>query len=231
MGTLDSRKIKQAALNLGADLCGIALIDRFAEAPEGFHPTDIDSYCESVIVFARRLPASALFALHPIPYSHARDLILREVDRIGIELCFYLEEEGVRAVPIPAEDPLENDGTHPAGERGVLSLAHAAYLAGLGVIGRNALVINRKFGNMIELGAILVDLELDADPPATYVCCPPHCNLCLEVCPAGALDGQGINPRLCRAHSQPPTDAAPNHAQSLIRCNQCRQACPVCLGI
>ena len=38
---LDSKKVKQIMMSLGADLCGIASIDRFADAPKGFHPVDV----------------------------------------------------------------------------------------------------------------------------------------------------------------------------------------------
>ena len=33
--------VKTAAVKLGADLCGIASVDRFTEAPKGFHPQDV----------------------------------------------------------------------------------------------------------------------------------------------------------------------------------------------
>ncbi len=34
-------KIKEAILSYGADVCGIASIERFVDAPEGFSPKDI----------------------------------------------------------------------------------------------------------------------------------------------------------------------------------------------
>ena len=34
-------EIKSIAFDLGADLCGIAPVDRFSSAPKGFHPIDI----------------------------------------------------------------------------------------------------------------------------------------------------------------------------------------------
>ena len=38
---IDSTKVKEIIKILGADLCGIASLDRFADAPEGYHPTDV----------------------------------------------------------------------------------------------------------------------------------------------------------------------------------------------
>jgi len=47
---MDSNNIKQILYDLGADFCGIASVDRFNEAPEGFNPTDTLPSCKSVTV-------------------------------------------------------------------------------------------------------------------------------------------------------------------------------------
>lgn len=38
---MKSLEVKQLAYELGADLCGIASIDRFDDAPKGYHPLDV----------------------------------------------------------------------------------------------------------------------------------------------------------------------------------------------
>jgi len=53
---MDLKTVKDLVINLGADLWGIAPEKRFLNAPEGFRPTDIYSNCQSVIVFAKRMP-------------------------------------------------------------------------------------------------------------------------------------------------------------------------------
>ncbi len=35
---------------LGADLCGIASIDRFANAPKGYHPLDVFPACLQILL-------------------------------------------------------------------------------------------------------------------------------------------------------------------------------------
>ena len=62
-------------------------------------------------------------------------------------------------------------------------------LAGLGKIGRNTLLINKDYGNMIWLGAVLTSLTLDGDPIVSYQACVPDCSLCIDKCPQNALDG------------------------------------------
>lgn len=51
---ITKKEIKERLYELGADLCGIAGVDRFGEAPEGYHPLDVLPSCQSVIVFACR---------------------------------------------------------------------------------------------------------------------------------------------------------------------------------
>lgn len=38
---ITKKEIKERLYELGADLCGIAGVDRFGEAPEGYHPLDV----------------------------------------------------------------------------------------------------------------------------------------------------------------------------------------------
>ena len=66
---ITSADIKAYAAELGADLCGIASIDRFYDAPEGFHPSDVLNETQSVISFACRIPETSLFVNSPSPYD------------------------------------------------------------------------------------------------------------------------------------------------------------------
>lgn len=151
---MDHLKIKAIAKDLGADICGIASVERFQDAPAGFNPSDIYSKCKSVIVFAKRVPAGSLSAENCIPYTHISDVIVQEVDRLGAKLCLILEDLGIEAVPIPSDDPSEYWEAENQYAMGILSMRHAGYLAGLGVMGKNTLLINEKYGNMIQIGAI-----------------------------------------------------------------------------
>ena len=46
--------VKNLVKNFGADLCGIAAMERFKDAPEGFKPTDIYPDAKSVVVVAKK---------------------------------------------------------------------------------------------------------------------------------------------------------------------------------
>ena len=57
---MNSREVKEIFYGLGAELCGVASLDRFADAPAGYHPLDVWPGCRSVISFACRFPAAAV---------------------------------------------------------------------------------------------------------------------------------------------------------------------------
>ncbi|HMK54058.1 MAG TPA: epoxyqueuosine reductase [Methanobacteriaceae archaeon] len=224
---MNSQTIKNITGKLGADLCGIACADRFKDAPPGFNPLDIYSGCESVIVFAKRVPTGSLSADNCIPYTHMSDVVTQEVDRLGIELCLILEDLGIEAIPIPSDDPSEYWESENQYARGILSLRHAGYFAGLGILGKNTLLINEKYGNMIQIGAVLVDIKLKSDPIASYEGCLVDCGLCIESCPQKALNGLTVNQKLCRALSNFITE----RGYILKKCNLCRRDCPNALGL
>lgn len=160
--------VKEAATRLGAELCGIAPVDRFKEAPEGFHPRDVFPGCKSVIVLASQFARSTLGARSSVPYSFVRNMMVGKMDGISFELANQLDAKGIAAVPIPSAEPYEYWDEVRIQGRGIISLKHAAVLAGLGRMGKNTLLINNLYGNMIWLSAILISEEVKADPLAVY---------------------------------------------------------------
>lgn len=217
--------IKGIAAKLGADLCGIAAIDRFDGAPEGFHPAAIYPQCRSVVVVAKRLPRGTGLVSPRIVYNKANDMNTFEVDRIAYLAALDIENLGGTAVPLPSDSPYDYWESDSLTGKGILSMRHAAVLAGMGSLGKNSMLINRTFGNMVTIGAILTDLELASDPLAEDLCIPA-CRRCLAACPQQALDGTGARQNLCRPHTYD-TNA---RGFGVINCNACRTVCPLAFG-
>jgi epoxyqueuosine reductase len=224
---LEAPAVKKMTIELGADLCGIAPADRFAEAPDGFHPNDIFKECKSALVFAKRIPAGTLLASSCVPYTHANEIVMREIDLLVFDVSLRMEDKGVKTVVIPTDDPSEYWEPDRQYARGILSLRHAGQLAGLGVLGRNTLLKNNTYGNMIQIGAVLLDVEFEGDPVAAYRACPPDCRICLDSCPQGAIDGETVDQKLCRIES----DFINQRGFKLKRCFLCRKLCPHAQGI
>lgn len=218
-------QVRHMVREAGADLCGIAAIERFADFPSGFRPEDIYAGCRSVVVLAKRLPRGLARVSPQIVYNHTNSLSIQEVDRISYVASLALEHLGCTAIPLPADSPYEYWEAERLRGRGILSMRHTAVAAGLGCLGKSTLLLNKTYGNFLTLGAILTDLELISDPLAEPLC-PPNCRRCLDSCPTGALDGKTVNQQLCRPHTYT-TNA---RGYGVVNCNNCRMTCPRAFG-
>jgi epoxyqueuosine reductase QueG len=218
--------IKDMVLKFGADVCGIANINRFGEAPPGFHPQDIYPSCRSVIVFGLALPKGLLSVDPRIIYGHFNDSSFPEVDAIAYKTAKEVERlyQGC-AIPIPSDGPYEYWDMERLEGRGILSMKHAAVLAGLGALGKSTMLLNEKYGNLLGLGAVLTELDLASDSLAENICLK-GCNLCLKNCPTQALDGVSTNQKSCRPHAY----GKNARGFEVVNCNKCRSVCPMRFG-
>lgn len=221
--SISSTEVKDIAYSLGADLCGIAGVDRFSEAPKGFHPLDVFPGCKSVISFAVRFPVGTLACKTPVPYTRVRNSITPKLDAIALDLCIELEKRGVIAVPIPTNESVWDEGTQRW--RSVISQKHAAQAAGLGTIGRHSLLITPEFGSMVWLGCVLCDAQLEADALKERIC--TDCDKCVKVCPVGALENADLNQNVCWDHAFGDDEDLKSW---VISCHKCRDICPYNLG-
>jgi len=218
---MEPNLIKDFARLVGAHECGVASIERFAGAPEGFNPKDVFSACKSVVVCIKQMPTGAICADNPIPYTHTAYKMYEEMDRISMDLCRFFQGHGVKAVLVPADVPYLYWDAERMHGMGILSLKHAAVLAGLGIMGKNTILINEALGNMVYIGAVLVDAEIEPDPVVLDFECPPACTRCLDVCPRHAMDGATIDQKLCRQESFIKT----SRGFDVYSCSQCRKVC------
>lgn len=220
---MNSTEVKNIAFSLGADLCGIASLDRFKNAPEGYHPLDVLPTCKSVVSAACRFPVGTLICKTPVPYTRVRNSIAPKMDAIALDLCIELEKQGVVAIPIAAIDDQWDEKTKRT--RSIVSQKHAAEAAGLGSIGRHSLLITPEYGSMVWLASVLTDAELEADPMTKKVC--NDCGLCVAACPVNALENKELNQKKCWEHA---FGDNPVTKDWQISCHKCRDICPFNLG-
>lgn len=223
---LTTINIESMAQHLGADLCGVAPIASFSNSPKGFHPTDIYSNTQSVIVIAKREPVSTALLNSNVAYTFVSNMVLLEVHNITMNLLYYLEQNGVTAIPAPSEPYNYWDNETMTG-KGILSLKHAGELAGLGVIGDNSLLNNPKYGNLIRLSAILTNLKLTPSKKTDYALNCANCQICINSCPVNAITNGTVNQYKCRIQSQ----VCNPKNEMLISCKLCRSSCPYMVGM
>lgn len=222
---LKAEEVKRILYDMGADLCGVASIDRFDGAPEGFHPLDVLPSCQSVVVFAKKFPAGTMQCKTPVPYTISRNMLADILDKMAVQFCNEMEQFGVVAAPTSAISHNQLDAK--AGRfRGIVSAKHCAVAAGLGRIGKNTLVATPEYGSVVWLVAVLTDAPLEADEVLTGDPCPAGCSICIDNCPAHALGNAEMNQRDCFAHAFH-TDST---GTLTITCHLCRTQCPNCLG-
>lgn len=218
---MNNNDIKSAACTAGADICGVASLERFSDAPEGFHPSDIYKDTRSVVVFARRIPKGASSAGNPFPYSISDGIATDQIRNITYNFSLLLEDKGIIAVPVYTEPYAFWDKNTLTG-KGDLSLKHAGYLAGLGVFGRNHLLYNYQFGNMIKLGALLINIQVEPDEIQSFSFCKDTCLLCIKNCPSGALEKNSVIQKKCRNQSE----GLSLKGYPITTCAVCRTICP-----
>jgi epoxyqueuosine reductase QueG len=224
---IDAAEVKAIALSLGAEQCGIARADSFGQAPAGFRPVDIYDRCRSVVVFLKTMPGEITRAANPVPYSNTAYLIYAELDHLGLELVRELERRGLPSVPVPCDTPYLHWDEASRHGMGILSMRHAAQLAGLGRLGRNSLLVNEELGNLGYIGAVLTAAELEPDPPLEGSPCPDSCRICEEACPENALVGKTVIQERCRRRSI--VDVG--RSFSIYDCHLCRSQCPRSAGL
>ena len=219
--------IRQILLSLGADVCGFGSLDRFENAPAGFSPKDVWPECRTVIAFGIALPKGLLEAPGELIYGHFNAMTANNVDRIGLEAARQLEARlPARVMPIPCDAPYDAWDAETMTGKGILSMRHAAVACGLGQIGKSSLLLNPTYGNRLTIGLLLTDLALPSDDPCENICIP-GCTRCVDACPANAIQPDGtIQQGKCR----PNTFGQNAKGFATVRCNCCRNVCPMRFG-
>jgi len=105
--------------------------------------------------------------------------------------------------------------------------------AGIGWIGKNRQLILPGKGSAFLLGELLIDVELVYDTPATNHC--GNCKRCLDACPTKALnETSGLDANLClsyltiekRGLFNPMETSLVEKSNCLFGCDKCLDACP-----
>lgn len=107
-----------------------------------------------------------------------------------------------------------------------------AQRAGIGWLGKHTNIITRDFGSWVFLGELILDVELEYDPPFDQDLCG-SCTACLEACPTGAIvDDYVLDANRCISYLTiehrgdfPATASGDLHGW-IYGCDICQEVCP-----
>lgn len=201
---LTSEMVRKMAIEAGFDLCGIANIERFKDAPHDLHPATIFPEVRSVIVCAKRISRGSMRGIEEGTYwpnynmfSYGR---LNSTNGIRLwHLCKGIEKAGWEAMPLHVGATVaEFEGkprsrSNPYNGMDVqLHIRLAAAAAGLGEPGWSKVFLTPQFGARQRFIIALTDAPLEPDPLYKDKLCT-RCMRCVRDCPAGALGGQRVS--------------------------------------
>jgi len=171
-------------LERGASLAGVADLEQARAAVEAYASSTLHHFPRAIAI-AVPFPRSVIAELLQGPtrtYLHYYRSVNSLIDELCIRLTARLEAGSFAAFPVPS--------SQRSGKRKLDSIfPHriAAYLAGLGWIGKSGCLVNATYGPRIRLGTVLTTAPLPADAPVADGC--GSCSACVAACPAKAISG------------------------------------------
>jgi epoxyqueuosine reductase len=230
--------IVETAKELGASLAGIAIVRDLKGSPsyevyngwpyyEGYTGVEWPEDARSVLVLAVAHPPSRPeldWWSDDIPGRTPGNRLLIGVSK---KLREWLSEEfgiGARSLPY-------------AVETGGVLLKDAATLAGLGIIGKNNLLVAPELGTLYRLRALFLDADLPPTGPLDFDPCDGCDMPCRSACPRDAFRNGSYELVFCeeemknnRAHKEKvegPTVGIESPCEVVKFCRACEYACPV----
>ena len=176
---MDSESLRKKILGWGASIVGFA--DLEGSVPKRWEHLKAGV---SIVVRLSNIIIDEIKNGPTLTYAYHYRTINQLLDSIAIKTSNLIQSLGYKALPIPASQTVNEKKLE-----GLISHKMVATRAGLGWIGKNALLITPQYGPRIRLVSVLTNAPLRPLPPVSESKCG-RCFLCVKACPAGALKGR-----------------------------------------
>lgn len=186
-------KVKELAYRLGADLVGVANIERYENAPIKMSPQGILPSAKSVIVCAVHHPDAAIELdgeIHPQimgPYR-IQYIMNDKLDVLSFKIARMLDDMGYKTVPIASSNIWRYRGYKEMDSTFAPDISHiySGVCAGLGELGWNGLCITPEYGARNRFVSIITEAELTPTPLYNGPKLCDMCGECIRKCPTNA---------------------------------------------
>ena len=112
---------------------------------------------------------------------------------------------------------------------------YLAYISGVGFIGKNNLIITKKYGSYVFLGEVITDLEIYDEDKRSFdeidlfkEC--GNCNICYDKCPTKSINSLNKNCNICLSYITQKKELQDWEIEKLdgrmFGCDTCQFSCP-----
>ena len=119
-------------------------------------------------------------------WYYVYQIVNPRIDSVSLTLAQCLDRAGFQAFVVPSSQTVDRTRL-----TGVFSHKLAGHLAGLGWIGKSALLITPEHGPRVRWGTVLTDAPLETGTRMDEMC--RDCDACVKACPAHAFTGQAFD--------------------------------------
>ncbi len=241
--------IKQSALSVGFDACGLARATELTEdaafmkqwLSENKHgemqylarnfekrtdPRQIVEGCKTVVVvLLNYYPEN----IQPRNSPRIARYAYSAVDYHTV-VKLKLKELEDKIVAEYGSDIINSDQQHSFVDSAPVLERRWAERAGLGWIGKHTQLIAPDIGSYCFIGVLMLNVEIEYDSPITDRC--GTCRRCIDACPTKALNGRSIDARRCISYqtielkNSVEPEIQPLLSGCVLGCDICAEVCP-----